>query len=255
MKNKMIACSVLILFLIISGCQESNDQSASQTAEEEVKAPRVEIIADDHVNKNEDVQIAANVYYGEELVDDAEVTFEIKLGEESEKVAAKLVDTGTYKIDYLFKEDGTYQVIAHTDVKSYHTMPKMDIQVGEGGSVAMVTEEYEGDHEHANHAEGDHHPTNVNITLDELTGIQEKTEVQLTTTVQENNQPFSQAMVRFEIWKDGEEHHHYIDATESTTKGTYTTSYKFEEAGMYKIVVHVEKEEVHDHIETSVEVQ
>ena len=131
MKNKMIACSFLIFLFIISGCQESNDQTAPQTTEEEVKAPRVEIIADDHVNKNEDVQIAANVYYGEELVDDAEVTFEIKLGEESEEVEAKLVDTGTYEIDYLFKEDGTYQVIAHTDVKSYHTMPKMDIQVGD----------------------------------------------------------------------------------------------------------------------------
>ena len=107
----------------------------------------------------------------------------------------------------------------------------------------------------ANHAKGDHQSSSVNITFDELTGNQVKTKEQLTTTVQENNQPFSQAMVRFEIWKDGEEHHHYIDATESTTKGTYTSSYKFEEAGMYKIVVHVEKEEVHDHIETSVEVQ
>src|SRR4051812_35106804 len=106
MKNKMIACSFMIFLFILSGCQESNDQTAPQTTEEEVKAPRVEIIADDHVNKNEDVQIAANVYYGEELVDDAEVTFEIKLGEESEEVEAKLVDTGTYEIDYLFKEDG-----------------------------------------------------------------------------------------------------------------------------------------------------
>ncbi|MCM3650847.1 FixH family protein [Metabacillus litoralis] len=255
MKNKMVAYSFLIFMFILSGCQESNNQIGPQTTEEEVKAPRVEIMAEDHVNKNEDVQIAAHVYYGEELVDDAEVTFEIKLGEESEEVEAKLVDTGTYKIDYSFKEDGTYQVIAHTDVKSYHTMPKMEILVGEADSGATVREEHDGEHGHANHAEGDHHSSSVNITLGELTGIQAKTKVQLTATVQENNQPFSQAMVRFEIWKDGEEHHHYIDAAESTAKGTYISDYQFKEEGMYKIVVHVEREEVHDHIETSIDVQ
>ncbi|MGM0875000.1 MAG: FixH family protein [Bacillota bacterium] len=243
MKSIMIACLLIIFSFILSGCQESDDHKNHQAAaEDEVKAPRVEIIAKEHVNKAEKVPISANVYYGEELVDDAKVTFEIKLGDDSEKIKAKLVDKGTYKIDYLFKEDGTYQVTAHTNVKSYHTMPTKDIQVGEGLKATK-------------HAEVDHHHSSVNITVDELTVFQENEEELLTTTIQKEDHPFSQAMVRFEIWKDGEEYHHYIDAAEGTTKGTYTCSYKFEEAGMYNIVVHVEKEEVHDHIETSVEVQ
>lgn len=258
----MIACSLIIFSFILSGCQESDDHKNHQAAaEDEVKAPRVEIIAKEHVNKAEKVPISANVYYGEELVDDAEVTFEIKLGNDSEKIEAKRVDKGTYKIDYFFKEDRTYQVIAHTNVKSYHTMPSKDIQVG--SSKATTTKEHkdddnmtsEGEHEHDEHEGVDHHHSSVNISVDKLTAFQVNEEQLLTTTIQEVDQPFSEAMVRFEIWKDGEEYHHYIDAAEATTKGTYTSSYKFEEAGKYHIVVHVEKEEVHDHIETSVEVQ
>jgi hypothetical protein len=250
MKKIMIAYSILIFSFLVSGCQEWDDHKEHQTTkEEEIKAPRVEIIANEHVNKAEEVQIVANVYFGEELVDDAEVTFEIKLVDKSEKVEAKLVDTGTYEIDYIFKENGTYQVTAHTNVKSYHTMPTMDIQVGEG-TTAMTAEEHEDES-----TESDHHHSSVQIKVDKLTGFQVNTDEQLSTTVKESDQPFSEAMVRFEIWKDGEEYHHYIDAAESKTKGTYVSSYKFEEPGKYKIVVHVEKEEVHDHIETSVDVQ
>jgi hypothetical protein len=249
MKNKMIACSFIVFSIIMSGCQQSeNDKENQGTETEEVKAPRVEILAKEQVNKGEEVSIGAHVYYGEELVDDAEVTFEIKLGENSEKIDAKLVDKGTYEIDYLFKEDGSYQVTAHTNVKSYHTMPTLEILVGEG-QLATTT------NDHEDHSEGDHHHSSVTINVDELTKFQVNKEEQLSTTILEGDQPFSDATVRFEIWKEGQEHHQYIDAAESTTKGMYTSSYKFDEAGMYKIVVHVEKGEVHDHIETSVEVQ
>lgn len=261
MNYKVLSGFIVVFSIILSGCQESDSHKDHTTTEtEEVKAPHVDILAKEHVKKGEEVQIGAHVYYGEELVDDAEVQFEIQKGDHSEKIDAKLVDKGTYEINYLFKEDGTYQVTAHTNVKEYHTMPTIDIQVGEGQTAATAEENDEeqpshnSDH-HDSKQEGEHSHHSVNITVEELTTFQLNKEERLTTTIKEGDQPFLDATVRFEIWMEGEEQHHYIDAAESSTKGTYTSSYKFDKAGMYTIVVHVEKGEIHDHIETSVEVQ
>lgn len=252
-----ISCFILFFAFLLVGCQESEDHKDHQVAaEEEVKIPKVEIIADEQVNKNEDVPIAANVYYGKELVDDAEVIFEIKLGEQSEKVEAKLIGNGEYKIDYQFKEDGTYSVTAHTNVKSYHTMPTKDIVVGSGTNAKETTNEpNEGEHHHEEKGNEEHHSSSVTIKVDELTGFKVNNEETLSTNIEEAEQPFTEATVRFEIWKDGEEKHEYVEATEFSTKGEYTASYTFEEAGNYTVKVHVEKEEVHAHIETSFEVQ
>lgn len=134
MKLKIVISALAISLLLAAGCQQSFEHQHTNHSEEvEVKAPKVEILANVHTNPNHQETISANVYYGEELVDDAEVTFEIKKGEEeSEKILAELTDTGTYSIDYIFADPGVYQVTAHTNVKGYHTMPTIDIQVGEG---------------------------------------------------------------------------------------------------------------------------
>lgn len=258
----MIACTIIVFLIFMSGCQGSDNEKGNNAAEaEEVKAPRVEIVANEHVNKGEKVPISAQVYYGEELVDDAEVTFEIALGENnSEEIDAKLVGKGTYEINYIFNEDGAYKVTAHTNVKSYHTMPSVDIQVGEG-KTAATTQDEQADHssnnnEHShNQTEAEQHHSSVNIHVEELTKFQVNKEERLSTTILEGDQPFSDAMVRFELWKEGTEQHQYIDAIESAKKGTYSASFTFDETGMYTIVVHVEKQEVHDHTETSIEVQ
>ncbi|WP_197089692.1 FixH family protein [Bacillus sp. SA1-12] len=252
MKNVIFIITCMICVLIISGCQESETHGAhQQTADEEVKAPKVEIQVKEHVNKNETTPITATVYYGEDLVDDAKVTFEIKLGDESEKVDAKLADTGTYTAEYLFKEDGAYQVIAHTDVKDYHTMPVKEIQVGEGTSLKSTEDEHQNHQE----TEADHHHDDVTIQLEELTNVKAKENIPLQTTVNMEDQAFTKATVRFEIWKEGEEKHHYIDAEETATKGMYTSSYQFEAAGSYHIVIHVEKGEIHSHKEALIEVK
>ena len=257
MTKGYMSCFILLLAFLLTGCQGSEDHNDHQVAgEEEVKIPKVEIIANEQVNKNEDVTIAANVYYGEELVDDAEVIFEMKLGEQSEKVEAKLIDDGKYEINYQFKEDGTYSVTAHTNVKSYHTMPTKDIVVGSGENAKETTKATNVDeHHHEDHASAEHHPSSVTINVDKLTGFKVNKEETLSTNIEEAEQPFTEAVVRFEIWKDGEEKHHYVDATEFSTKGEYTASYRFDETGHYTVKVHVEKEEVHAHIETSVEVK
>lgn len=251
--KRIIVMNILFLCIaIVSGCQEASEQhEATQSDTSEVKSPKVEIIAKEHVDLHEKEEISANVYYGEDLVDDAEVTFEIKKGEEeSEKVLAQLTDTGTYTIQHIFIESGTYQVTAHTNVKGYHTMPTINIQVGESSEISPEDDGSSTmDNEHENH-----HNHALSISKEELTNFKANQEELLSTQLKQKNEPFTAARVRFEIWKDGEEHHQYIDAEEQATKGTYTASYVFETTGHYHIVIHVEKEEIHEHVETLVEI-
>ncbi|WP_226670253.1 FixH family protein [Metabacillus litoralis] len=257
MKKLLIVSSLVVL---LSGCQESaenngqSEDAKTETEELEVKAPKVEIIADEHVNKNEEVSIVAKVYYGGNLVDDAEVTFEIKSEtKESEKIDAEFIDDGQYKISYQFKEDGLYDVTAHTNVKSYHTMPTKTIQVGEGTSKESTHHENTSNENH-DHAD-EHHQSTVNITTEELREFTVNSEEELRTIINKNDTPFTDAKVRFEIWKEGNDHHHFIDANESSSKGTYLSKFTFEEVGAYHIIVHVEKAEVHDHVEIVADVK
>lgn len=253
---------VTLLAILLGGCQESaehigqNEETNAGTEDIEVKAPKVEIIANEHVSRNEDISIVANVYYGEELVDDAEVTFEI-IDEEkkSEKVDADFIGDGQYQIMYVFPANGIYDVTAHTNVKNYHTMPTKAIQVGEStGNNSTKKEDGNANHEeHADKEEYQH--STVKIMTETLNGFVVNKEEKLRTMISQSNDPFTDATVRFEIWKEGHEQHHYVDANESTTKGSYVSNFTFDEIGLYHIVVHVEKAEIHDHTEVKVDVK
>lgn len=141
---------VFILALLISGCGQAEDHSNHQVGEDgELKEPKVEIKVTEKANKGETVPISATVYYGDELVDDAKVTFEIKRGEASEEIEAELGKKGTYEIKYQFVEDGTYTIIAHTDVRKIHTMPQTTIQIGDGDDTS--TQEESDEHEAHSH--------------------------------------------------------------------------------------------------------
>ncbi|TXC90306.1 hypothetical protein FS935_14735 [Metabacillus litoralis] len=253
---------VTFLAVLLSGCQESDEHNRqseatkAETEDIEVKAPKVEIISKEHVSRNEDISIVANVYYGEELVDDAEVTFEIKDEEKkSEKVEADFIGDGQYKITYQFLENGLYNVTAHTNVKSYHTMPTKAIQVGEGGANESTNQEGNTSHHEEHDDQGEHQHSSVKIMTEDLAEFTVNKEEELFTMINKGNDPLIDATVRFEIWKEGNDHHHYVDAIESTTKGSYISNFTFDEVGLYHIIVHVEKAEIHDHVEVKVNVQ
>lgn len=73
--------------------------------------------------------------------------------------------------------------------------------------------------------------------------------------MQKDNQALTEAAVKFEIWREGEEKHQYVDASEKQP-GEYTTANAtFPASGTYTVKVHVEKGEIHDHKEFSVTVQ
>ncbi|MDQ0243032.1 ribosomal protein L21 [Bacillus fengqiuensis] len=147
--KKSILPALIGLMAILSGCGEQEAQT-----EPEVKIVEVEILADEKGEVNETMPIEAKVTYGDELVEDAEVTFELINGEKKERIAAKGEGKGIYHIDKTFTEEGTYEVIAHTNAKSMHTMPKMHIQVGD--KVTVNTDAGEMDHKEMDMEESSH---------------------------------------------------------------------------------------------------
>lgn len=115
MRAFLIGISLVIGISISSGCQsqsqanESDQESMNTT--NEVLAPEVQIIANEQVEKGKKETISAVVTVGEEFVDDADVEFEIKRNEESEKITANSKDKGKYTIDYTFKSDGNMKLL------------------------------------------------------------------------------------------------------------------------------------------------
>ncbi|MCV9888940.1 FixH family protein [Metabacillus halosaccharovorans] len=159
MKAFLIGISLVIGMSISSGCQSQSqanesDQKSMNTTNE-VLAPEVQIIANEQVEKGKRETISAVVTVGDEFVDEADVEFEIKRDEESEKITANSKDKGKYTIDYTFKSDGQYEIIAHTNAEGYHIMPSMQIQVGDSDtdSSPKQDEKSETSEHHHNHEE------------------------------------------------------------------------------------------------------
>ncbi|MDP4549505.1 FixH family protein [Alkalihalobacillus macyae] len=102
-----------------------------------------------------------------------------------------------------------------------------------------ITEESpdeEGDH-------GDHHAADLDILLD----ADEMDPTLLTTSVKEEMQALTEANVRFEYWKEGDDQHTYTDAEEND-EGMYDGKVEISEPGTYMLKVHVEKgEDLHTH--------
>ncbi|OEH91555.1 FixH family protein [Bacillus solimangrovi] len=265
---------LVVLFsalLVISGCAQEKQESSS---EEEVPVRldvAIELPSDD-IQLEQEVTIKAIVSQGDEMVEDADdVKFEIwKSGQdEHEMIDGNNVGGGEYNVSKSFTEEGTYYVIAHVTARKMHTMPKQEFVVGnpDPKEDTMMSEEHdgemEGNKEHGDdtHVEmesqavhGDTHENSLMIHHQIDDNMKATEPVTLRTHLQHNNMPLTDAKVRFEVWMNDEDMHEFIDATEGT-EGEYTAENTFEQAGMYHVVVHVEKGDIHDHKEEMIEVK
>lgn len=129
--------SLALLFtsvLVLAACNgeeemeqhEGHDQEGSDVAVLEVELNMPEDVA-----AGDAVEISAHVTYdGEDETDADQVEFEILQDEESlDSIVAEHTENGIYLIEYTFEEAGDYEVIAHTDAHSLHTMPKEQLTV------------------------------------------------------------------------------------------------------------------------------
>ncbi|MEC3883831.1 FixH family protein [Halobacillus sp. HZG1] len=246
---KKVLLSIIFL-LVISACSSNNNEQDSTAAEENNKVaeiPEVQVnFEHEPLPANDDTTIQAIVTQGGEPVPDAEyVEFEIWYSEEgqdsSDTIKAKHTEDGVYTINYSFDKEGTYQVIAHTQVGDLHTMPQNEVAVGQQA-------------EASGHDHGDSSGKFMVHLMTEQTFRAGETST-LTAHINHMEEPFSEALVRYEISSDLMEKHTYIDAEEEEP-GEYTANYTFPETGSYTINIHYEKpaEEIHGHQKEMLEV-
>ncbi len=247
-KKLTILILISMLGLVIAACGNKKD---TNNADEEKKLVPIEVKLDvpEHGEKGKAVSFSAKVKQGDENVDDAsEVKYEVWENghkEESEMIEAKHDKNGVYNAEKTFDEDGVYTVQVHVTARDMHTMPKAEIQIGEAT---------------ANHDEGedhdDHdHEGSVSIHLMKPDTIKANEEAKMMVQVENEEQPLKDAKVRFEIYKEGQEKHEYVEL-DSSKAGEYEVSYAFPESGTYNVQVHVTKgEELHTHKMETVEVQ
>ncbi|GGE69768.1 FixH family protein [Priestia taiwanensis] len=241
MKKWLIAMSAIVL--VLSACTKEEKKEEAKAEDVAPQPLKVEVKTNPETLKaNEKIEIQAIVTQGEKKVTDAsEVLFEIKHNDKSEKIEAKHKGDGVYTIEKTFEADGVYSVIPHTTANGMHTMPTVELTVGAGEKKA------EG-HGHGGHG-GDTalhfmQPKDVKVNADTT----------LTMHVQHKKEALAGAKAKFEIWKDGKEKHEFVEAKE-TKAGEYQAVTKFAEAGTYNVKLHVEKGEIHEHIEEKIEVK
>ncbi|MEH7224189.1 FixH family protein [Bacillus sp. JJ1566] len=250
-----------ILFLFIAAlitlaaCNNETDTKNTNTTE--LIPITVDVKIDpEKINPGEEVTLHAFVTQGEESVEDAdEVQFEIvqKGSEESEFLDGKHTSEGEYTAVKTFDTDGVYFVTAHVTARGMHTMPKVEVVIG---NPDVSEEPAEEGTENSDHHEGEHHHGNGQVTIDfplHADYSKGKTST-FQVSFEESGTPLTEAKVRFEVWKDSEEKHEFIDANE-LKDGVYQSDYTFAEAGKYNIQVHLEKGEIHEHLEKSTNVK
>lgn len=242
MKKFLIVLTTLLLAMLAACSGNDNNESAET---DELLMIEVDFIVPEQVDVGETVELKAEVTYGDELVTDAKVVFEVwELGDEenSEKLDGTNNDDGTYTVDYTFDRDGIFEMYAHTDAKHQHVMPLKQITVGEGG-------EYEDVDGHvAFHTEGfDLHFMNPE-------SVQVGEEMELTAHITLHDEPLENAQVRYEIALTDSEETTLLDG-ELLNDGSYSATHTFDEAGTYSIQVHVEDDaDLHEHATYEIEV-
>ncbi|WP_203362891.1 FixH family protein [Bacillus sp. REN10] len=249
MKRMVVLLSAMLL--VATGCSKE-EKKVEENKSETVVPLEVKIQLPETVNAHEKVSIEAVVTQGKEQVEDADkVEFEVWKGDakDHEMIAAKHQGDGVYAIEQAFAEEGNYSVIAHVTGRDLHNMPKKEFVVGAQKTAPKAEETAKNTEEHQH---GHHHG---NVAIDFHPGDQWKAneEITLTTHIKNEGEPLHEARVRFEIWQKGSAKHTFVDATEGEN-GQYNAQTTFEAAGDYNVKVHVEKGELHEHIEVVVPV-
>jgi hypothetical protein len=283
MKKVLILTSLCGLLAACGTAEEEANEESGAVGVDEINMEQLEaeIEAPESLDPGDEAELKVLVTQGEEVVDDAsEVLFEIwEAGskEESDMIEAELPgEEGWYSVAYDFENEAVYHIQPHTTARGMHVMPVHDIVVGEPSEDEVEEAEetdhaddmnnhdrnHEGnnnnddDHEHSNndhsHEEsGDHdHPLHESMdiawnTSEELP-VDEPAVISIDVTWEE--EAWENGDVRLEVWQHGDEQRTWLD-TEETEAGTYEKETALEESGIHHVMVHLEDDEVHEHVQ------
>jgi len=238
MKKYFMWIAIVVLLVAVVYIYKTNDQDQAKDVSNQQLEVKIEL-PNGQIKANEQITIKAKVTQGGQAVKDAdEVMFQVgENGQQnSEMLDATNQKDGTYTVNYTFKQDGNYYVVAHVSARDMHTMPKELITVGNPATAQP-----------AKHGE-EHHHGDAMIHVMGLENIVVNKENTFMIHVQDKHgQPISKANVRLESWQDIKGKHEFIDAKE-VKAGEYEVKETFMKAGKYSIKAHAEKPGLHEHI-------
>jgi len=238
MKKYFMWIAIVILLVAVIFIYKNNDQGQAKDVSNQPVDVKIEL-PNGQIKANEQITIKAKVTQGGQAVKDAdEVKFQVgENGQQSsEMLDANNQKDGTYSVNYTFKQDGNYYVVAHVTARDMHTMPKELITVGHPTTTAKP----------AMHDE-EHHHGDATIHVMGIENIVANKESMFMIHAQDKHgQPISKANVRLESWQDVNGKHEFIDAKE-VKAGEYEVKETFTKAGKYSIKAHVEKPGLHEH--------
>ncbi|MFJ8257453.1 FixH family protein [Peribacillus asahii] len=238
--RKLPAFSILLVLVLLAGCQET-EMPEGKEVNSTVTTPLVASISSvGDLVAGKEIIIEASVKQGKEVIQEAdEVLIEIRKSGSDERtmLGAKNIGEGKYQVLHTFPDSGKYFVIAHVTTKGLHVMPEKE----------FVIEEHKP-------SETSAHPSS-DFSIDFFNNrakAGQKSDVEAAIIL--DGKPLTAANVSFEVWKEGSEESHFIKAIEKES-GKYQNKVSFQEEGTYKIQVHVEKGELHEHQLQTIEVE
>ncbi|WP_096440096.1 FixH family protein [Alteribacter populi] len=238
---KKLLSFVLVSTLMVA-CGQDEEQNQSSDIPESFEPIEVEVQMDEEGEQGE-WALEALVTQEDQPVNDAnEVTFEVwKQGEKegSDMIDHEDVNEGVYSVSYTFEEDGIFFVTPHVTARGMHVMPTHEIAIGNVEDEATEGEDHESE-------AGDHHHSDIVEVESNLGEISQDAEVEL--TISQEGEALEDARVRLEVWQHGDEMREWIDA-EDEGDGQYAASHQFDETGDYHVIIHIENEELHEHLE------
>ncbi len=244
MRNKRFFSVSFILFLLV-GCSSVNGNETN-----DIEMPAIVDVKIRTSSENpaigEKVKIEAVVTQAGIIVDDAnEVTFEIweVNNDDHEMIVGEYGGKGTYFTSKAFESNGKYNIVAHVTARDQHTMPKIELLVGTHSEEVKAEPSYINDL----HADG-----GFSIDLNFPLELNEDHSLSIEAIVIHDGHPLKEAKVKFETWTESITRHDFFDATE-TEAGVYTAIVKLEVNKKYNIIVHIQKDKIHEHIERVLE--
>jgi len=130
--ERKVKKSVLLLLVILSlGLAVSCSKQEENTAMPKMVEVNLKV-SPNPGEPNKPIIFEAKVTQGKEKINDADVSFEIWRSKDPnhEKIAITHAKDGVYRLEKIFKQEGTYYIISHVTARDMHNMPKKEFTVG-----------------------------------------------------------------------------------------------------------------------------
>ncbi|PYZ98934.1 hypothetical protein CR205_10295 [Alteribacter lacisalsi] len=245
--------------LLAAACGQDEEENSGADNTDQFGPIDVEVLMDEEGDPGEWTLETEVTQEGNPVDDADEVVFEVWIQgnqEDSDMVDYENVEEGVYTAPYTFEEDGIYYVVPHVTARGQHVMPRHEIAVGDVEESDYIEEEEDHSHDHdhgeddenGGHGDGNghhhHHSDLVEVesNFDSLNG-----DSRIEITVTKNGEPLEDGEVTLEMWQHGDEVREWVDM-EYEGEGLYILDHEFEETGDYHVVIHIENDEIHEHL-------